>query len=84
MDGYRHSVTSADGTRVGLLTAGEGPPLLLVHGGMGCIESWHDITGGLAAVLPQSTLAVLDGQGHEAIETAPGLLVSQLAGFFRY
>ena len=84
MDGYRHSVTSADGTRIGLLTAGEGPPLLLVHGGMGCIESWHDITGGLAAVLPQSTLAVLDGQGHEAIETAPGLLVSQLAGFFRY
>ena len=263
MDGYRHSVTSADGTRIGLLTAGEGPPLLLVHGGMGCIESWQplwgmltsrwrvtamdrrgrgtsgdnapydlsreyqdiaavaaslagdgpvdvfghsfgatcalgaaasgapvrrlalyeppgpqtvprewrdrhnamiaagkpgkamvsflaepmgltaaridelrnaprgydvlpvvsatmpreaealatvdvnalaaaiivpvllilgadspawarDITGTLAAVLPRSTLAVLDGQGHEAIETAPGLLVSQLAGFFRY
>ena len=263
MDGYRHSVTSADGTRVGLLTAGEGPRLLLVHGGMGCIESWqplwaeltgrwrvtamdrrgrgtsgdtepydlsregqdiaavaaslaadgpvdvfghsfgatcalgtaasgapvrrlalyeppgpqtaprewrdrvtamiaagqpgramasfltetiglteaqvselrnaprsydvmpivsatmpreaqaiadtdltvlaaaipvpvllilgaqspawaHDITRDLAAALPQSTLAVLDGQGHEAIETAPGLLVSQLAGFFRY
>ena len=43
MDGYRHSVTSADGTRVGLLTAGEGPPLLLVHGGMGCIESWQPL-----------------------------------------
>ena len=66
VEGYRHSVTSADGTRVGLLTAGEGPPLLLVHGGMGC------------------TLAVLDGQGHEAIESAPGLLASQLAGFFGY
>jgi pimeloyl-ACP methyl ester carboxylesterase len=40
VDGYRHSVTSADGTRIGLLTAGEGPALLLVHGGMGRIESW--------------------------------------------
>ena len=36
------------------------------------------------AALPQSTLAVLDGQGHEAIETAPGLVANQLAGFFRY
>jgi pimeloyl-ACP methyl ester carboxylesterase len=36
VEGYRHSVTSADGTRIGLLTAGAGPPpLLLVHGGMG-------------------------------------------------
>lgn len=40
MDGHRHAVTSADGTEIGLLTAGDGPPLLLVHGGMGCIESW--------------------------------------------
>lgn len=40
MDGHRHAVTSADGTGIGLLTAGEGPPLLLVHGGMGCIEGW--------------------------------------------
>ncbi|HEX5302975.1 MAG TPA: alpha/beta hydrolase [Streptosporangiaceae bacterium] len=40
MDGYRHAVTSADGTEIGLLTAGDGPPLLLVHGGMGRIERW--------------------------------------------
>jgi pimeloyl-ACP methyl ester carboxylesterase len=58
-------------------------PVLLILGAQS--PAWaHDITGRLAAVLPQSTLAVLDGQGHEAIETAPGLLVSQLAGFFRY
>jgi pimeloyl-ACP methyl ester carboxylesterase len=44
MDGHRHSVTSADGTEIGLLTAGAGPPLLLlVHGGMGCIESWQPL-----------------------------------------
>ncbi len=43
MDGHRHEVSSADGTRIGLLTAGAGPPLLLVHGGMGCIESWQSM-----------------------------------------
>jgi pimeloyl-ACP methyl ester carboxylesterase len=47
VDGYRHSVTSADGTRIGLLTAGQGPPLLLVHGGMGCIASWQSLWDGL-------------------------------------
>ena len=40
MDGDRHHAVSADGTAIGLLTAGTGPDLLLVHGGMGCIESW--------------------------------------------
>ena len=43
MDGHRHSLTSADGTEIGLLTAGHGAPLLLVHGGMGCIESWQPL-----------------------------------------
>jgi pimeloyl-ACP methyl ester carboxylesterase len=43
VDGYRHEVISADATRIGLLTAGAGPPLLLVHGGMGCIESWQPL-----------------------------------------
>ena len=49
MDGYRHSVISADGTRIGLLTAGQGPALLLVHGGMGCIESWQPFWGTLTS-----------------------------------
>lgn len=49
MDGHRHSVISADGTRIGLLTAGEGPALLLVHGGMGCIESWQPLWGTLTS-----------------------------------
>jgi pimeloyl-ACP methyl ester carboxylesterase len=43
VDGHRHAVTSADGTEIGLLTAGDGPPLLLVHGGMGCIQSWEPL-----------------------------------------
>jgi len=49
VEGYRHSVTSADGTRIGLLTAGAGPALLLVHGGMGCIESWQPLWGRLTS-----------------------------------
>ena len=40
MDGRRHSVSGADGVRIGLLTAGTGPALLLVHGGMGRLERW--------------------------------------------
>jgi hypothetical protein len=36
-----------------------------------------------AAVLPRSTLAVLDGQSHGAIDSAPGLLADRPAGFFR-
>lgn len=43
VEGNRHWVTGTDGVRIGLLTAGAGPALLLVHGGMGSIESWRDV-----------------------------------------
>jgi hypothetical protein len=36
----------------------------------------------LAAVLTRKTLAVLDGQGHDAINQAPELLMTQLTAFF--
>ena len=45
MDGTRHEVAGADGVSIGLLTAGEGPPLLLVHGGVGQIERWAPLWG---------------------------------------
>ena len=43
MQGTRSSITSPDGVPIGLLTAGSGPALLLVHGGMGTIESWAGV-----------------------------------------
>jgi pimeloyl-ACP methyl ester carboxylesterase len=49
LEGQRHEVIAADGTRIGLLTAGAGPSLLLVHGGMGCIESWQSLWGPLTS-----------------------------------
>ncbi len=48
MEGTRHSITGAAGVRIGLLTAGSGPALLLVHGGMGTINSWQRVWGPLA------------------------------------
>ena len=41
MDGVRHAVKGAGGVDIGLLSAGSGPPLLLVHGGVGQIERWQ-------------------------------------------
>jgi pimeloyl-ACP methyl ester carboxylesterase len=48
MEGTRHWVAGAGGVRIGLLTAGSGPGLLLVHGGMGTVESWQRVWGALA------------------------------------
>jgi pimeloyl-ACP methyl ester carboxylesterase len=43
MEGKRSSVAGADGVDIGLLTAGTGPSLLLVHGGVGQIERWGPV-----------------------------------------
>ena len=41
----------------------------------------HGLTS-LAALLTRRTLAVLDGQGHDAIDQAPERLGTQLTAFF--
>jgi pimeloyl-ACP methyl ester carboxylesterase len=40
VDGKRHTVLGADDVPIGLLTAGQGSCLLLVHGGMTQLEAW--------------------------------------------
>jgi pimeloyl-ACP methyl ester carboxylesterase len=49
MDGERRQVRSPDGVDIGLLSAGSGPPLPLVHGGVGQIERWAPVWDALAA-----------------------------------
>jgi pimeloyl-ACP methyl ester carboxylesterase len=69
VDGHRHAVTSADGTEIGLLTAGDGPPLLLVHGGMGCIQSWEPLWEPLTS---RWRVTAMDRRGRgTSIDTQP-------------
>jgi pimeloyl-ACP methyl ester carboxylesterase len=63
MDGYRHSVAGADGVRIGLLTEGAGPALLLVHGAMGSIESWEPVWPALTA---QRRVTAMDRRGRRS------------------
>jgi pimeloyl-ACP methyl ester carboxylesterase len=49
MEGTRYSVVGDDGVDIGLVTAGVGPPLLLVHGGMGSLGSWAPLWDALTA-----------------------------------
>ncbi len=63
------------------LAAGVVVPVLLILGSDS--PAWaHDITRDLAGTLPRSTLAVLDGQGHEATDSAPAALAARLEEFF--
>ena len=42
------SVQSQDGTTVGYLRAGAGPPLVMVHGSLGVAEAWSEVANLLA------------------------------------
>jgi hypothetical protein len=61
MEGTRHSVTSADGVRIGLLTAGSRSELLLVHSGMGTSESWQCVWDALPG---QRRVTAMDRRGR--------------------
>lgn len=54
-------VRSADGTRVGFLSQGSGPGLLLVQGAMGTAEDYRELAEALA---PHFTVHALDRRGR--------------------
>jgi pimeloyl-ACP methyl ester carboxylesterase len=61
MDGVRHVVRGADGVEIGLMSAGSGSPLLLVHGGVGQIKRWQPMWDHLSA---QWRVTAMDRRGR--------------------
>src|SRR4051794_18525137 len=55
------SVRSADGTAIGFVTQGSGPPLLIVHGGMRSITAWQPL---LRALVPAHEVTAMDRRGR--------------------
>src|SRR3954469_10086513 len=55
------SVRSADGTAIGFVTQGSGPPLLIVHGGMRSITAWQPL---LRALVPAREVTAMDRRGR--------------------
>jgi pimeloyl-ACP methyl ester carboxylesterase len=53
--------TSRDGTRIGYVTSGEGPPLVLVHGGLGDHTRWSELVPYLQ---PHRTVHAMDRRGR--------------------
>ena len=61
-------VTSADGTRIGYWTSGDGPPLVMVHGAM----ADHTTMALVVSLLePHFTVYALDRRGRGASDDAP-------------
>ncbi len=54
-------VRSADGTRIGFVTLGTGPSLVLVHGGVGTVDQWLPVAKALAG---RFTCHLLDRRGR--------------------
>jgi pimeloyl-ACP methyl ester carboxylesterase len=61
VEGNRDVVSSADGTPIGIVTGGSGPPLLLVHGGL----SGHSRFAPLwRELVPHFTVTAMDRRGR--------------------
>jgi pimeloyl-ACP methyl ester carboxylesterase len=60
--------TSPDGTTIGYFTSGDGPPLLLVHGGLGDHTRWGELVPYLE---PHFTVHAMDRRGRGASGDGP-------------
>jgi pimeloyl-ACP methyl ester carboxylesterase len=69
MQGERERIVSADGTSIGLLTGGAGPPLLLVHGGMTSLDRWAPLW---AALTGKYLVTAMDRRGRGSSGDADG------------
>ena len=59
--GILRKATSADGTEIGYWTSGDGPPLVLVHGGLGDQTRWDALRPHLE---PHVTVHAMDRRGR--------------------
>jgi pimeloyl-ACP methyl ester carboxylesterase len=66
--------TSRDGTTIGYFTSGEGPPLLLVHGGLGDHTRWGPL---LPHLEPHVTVHAMDRRGRGASGDHPDYAVER-------
>jgi pimeloyl-ACP methyl ester carboxylesterase len=65
----RHArTTSRDGTEIGYFSSGDGPPLLLIHGGLGDHTRWDALRPYLE---PQFTVHAMDRRGRGASGDGP-------------
>lgn len=63
-----HTVVSSDGTPIGYWSSGHGPPLVLVHGGLGDHTRWDTLRPHLE---PHVTVHAMDRRGRGASGDAP-------------
>jgi len=68
VDGVREVVCSDDGTPIGLLSAGSGPSLLLVHGGLSGLRRWAPLWERL---VPRFRVTALDRRGRGSSGDGP-------------
>ena len=73
MQGERSEIVGGGGVRIGVLTAGTGPELLLVHGGMGRLEAWGPIWDRLTE---RRTVTAMDRRGRGASGDDPTYALS--------
>jgi pimeloyl-ACP methyl ester carboxylesterase len=73
VDGRRHSVLGAGGVRIGLLRAGAGRAVLLVHGGMSRLEAWEPVWKVMAQ---RWHVTAMDRRGRGASGDAEAYMIS--------